>query len=79
MGLHPGGENLYTKNYKTLIKEMKAVTNKKLDSYLTLHAKSNSKWIKCLNVSLETINLEENIVKHSLKLILAMIFLAMTP
>lgn len=52
----------------------------KLDPYLTLLIKINSKWIKKLNVRSETLNiLEENIWKHSFILVLSKNFLDMIP
>ena len=52
----------------------------KLDHYYTLYTNINSKWIKNLNVRPETIKLlEENIGSKSLTLVLAMLFLDLTP
>ena len=52
----------------------------KLDRYLILLIKINSKWIKKLNVRPETINiLEENMWKNSFILVLPKIFLDIIP
>ena len=52
----------------------------KLDHYLTLYTKTNSKWIKNLNKRPETIKfLEDNISSKLLEIILANDFLDLTP
>ena len=52
----------------------------KLEHSLTPHTKINSKWIKDLNMSTETIKLvKENEAEHSFVYIAAIVFLALSP
>ena len=52
----------------------------KLDYCLTPHTKVNSKWIKDLNVSHETITLlEDNVGKHLLNISMSNFFLNASP
>ena len=51
----------------------------KLDPHLILKTNINLKWIKDINIRPETIKLEENIGGKLFDLVLAMIFLDLTP